>query len=118
MSTPTGYPHHQGLLLLRLQMLFVRAFVVEFARLFQRGPGCGGLAELPQAACGGGPAGDGLVRRGGWGPGSHRAARRAGRAGQPLVRQFKNMFITPLYRQHASHTLASRAYGPQPRMRS
>ena len=24
MSTPTGYPHHQGLLLLRLQMLFVR----------------------------------------------------------------------------------------------
>ena len=32
--------------------------------------------------------------------------------------QFKNMFITPLYRQHASHTLASRAYGPQPHMRS
>ena len=24
MSTPTGYPHHQGLLLLRLQMLFIR----------------------------------------------------------------------------------------------
>ena len=35
-----------------------------------------------------------------------------------IVRQFKNMFITPLYRQHASHTLASRAYGPQPHMRS
>ena len=34
------------------------------------------------------------------------------------TRQFKNMFITPLYRQHASHTLASRAYGPQPHMRS
>ena len=32
--------------------------------------------------------------------------------------QFKNMFITPLYRQHASHTLASRAYGPQLHMRS
>ena len=26
--------------------------------------------------------------------------------------QFKNMFITSQYRQHASHTLASRAYGP------
>ena len=34
------------------------------------------------------------------------------------MRQFKNMFITPLYQQHASHTLASRAYGPQPHMRS
>ena len=34
------------------------------------------------------------------------------------LRQFKNMFITPLYQQHASHTLASRAYGPQPHMRS
>ena len=34
------------------------------------------------------------------------------------MRQFKNMFITPLYRQHVSHTLASRAYGPQPHMRS
>ena len=32
--------------------------------------------------------------------------------------QFKNMFITSQYRQHASHTLASRAYGPQPHMRS
>ena len=30
----------------------------------------------------------------------------------------QDMFITPLYRQHASHTLASRAYGPQPHMRS
>ena len=28
------------------------------------------------------------------------------------------MFITPLYYQHASHTLASRAYGPQSHMRS
>ena len=27
------------------------------------------------------------------------------------------MFITSQYRQHASHTLASRAYGPQPHMR-
>ena len=27
-STPTGYPHHQGLLLLRLQMLFVRQLVL------------------------------------------------------------------------------------------
>ena len=26
----------------------------------------------------------------------------------------QDMFITPLYQQHASHTLASRAYGPQP----
>ena len=26
--------------------------------------------------------------------------------------QFKNMFITSQHRQHASHTLASRAYGP------
>ena len=34
------------------------------------------------------------------------------------MRQFKNMFMTPLYQQHASHTLASRAYGPQPHMRS
>ena len=24
------------------------------------------------------------------------------------------MFMTPLYQHHASHTLASRAYGPQP----
>ena len=32
--------------------------------------------------------------------------------------QFKNMFITSQYRQHASHALASRAYGPQPHMRS
>ena len=38
--------------------------------------------------------------------------------GMLSLRQFKNMFITPLYRQHASHTLASRAYGPQPHMRS
>ena len=30
----------------------------------------------------------------------------------------QDMFITPLYQQHASHTLASRAYGPQPHMRS
>ena len=28
------------------------------------------------------------------------------------------MFITPLYQQHASHTLASRVYGCQPHMRS
>ena len=26
--------------------------------------------------------------------------------------------MTPLYQQHASHTLASRAYGPQPHTRS
>ena len=26
----------------------------------------------------------------------------------------QDMFITPLYQQHAPHTLASRAYGPQP----
>ena len=26
----------------------------------------------------------------------------------------QDMFITPLYQQHTSHTLASRAYGPQP----
>ena len=30
----------------------------------------------------------------------------------------QDMFITPLYQHHASHTLASRAYGPQPHMRS
>ena len=30
----------------------------------------------------------------------------------------QDMFRTPLYQQHASHTLASRAYGPQPHMRS
>ena len=35
-----------------------------------------------------------------------------------ILGQFKNMYITPLYRQHASHTLASRAFGPQPHMRS
>ena len=35
-----------------------------------------------------------------------------------VMRQFKNMFITPLYQQHASHTLAPRAYVPQPHMRS
>ena len=29
-----------------------------------------------------------------------------------------NMFITPLFQQHTSHTLASRVYGPQPHMRS
>ena len=29
-----------------------------------------------------------------------------------------DLFITPLYQQHASHTLASRAHGPQPQMRS
>ena len=28
----------------------------------------------------------------------------------------QDIFITPLYQQHASHTLASRAYGPQPHM--
>ena len=28
------------------------------------------------------------------------------------------MFMTPLYQQHASHTLASRVHGPQPHMRS
>ena len=30
----------------------------------------------------------------------------------------QDMFMTPLHRQHASHTLASRAHGPQPHMRS
>ena len=30
----------------------------------------------------------------------------------------QDMFITPLYQQHASHTLASRVCGPQPHMRS
>ena len=30
----------------------------------------------------------------------------------------QDMFIAPLYQQHASHTLASRAHGPQPHMRS
>ena len=30
----------------------------------------------------------------------------------------QDMLITPLYQQHASHTLASRAHGPQPHMRS
>ena len=30
----------------------------------------------------------------------------------------QDKFITPLYQQHASHTLASRAHGPQPHMRS
>ena len=30
----------------------------------------------------------------------------------------QDMFMTPLYQQHASHTLASRAYGPQPHTRS
>ena len=45
--------------------------------------------------------------------------RRRWRRGFVLIcGQFKNMFITPLYRQYASHTLASWAYGPQPHMRS
>ena len=30
----------------------------------------------------------------------------------------QDMFITPLYKQHASRTLASRVYRPQPHMRS
>ena len=31
----------------------------------------------------------------------------------------QDMLVTPLYQQHASHTLAaSRVYGPQPHMRS
>ena len=30
----------------------------------------------------------------------------------------QDMFITPLYQQHSSHTLASRVYGPHPHMRS
>ena len=30
----------------------------------------------------------------------------------------ETMFITPLYQQHASHTLASRAHGPQPQTRA
>ena len=30
----------------------------------------------------------------------------------------QDMFITPLYQQHASHTLALRVYGPQPHMLS
>ena len=28
----------------------------------------------------------------------------------------QDMFMTPLCQQHASHTLASRAHGPQPHM--
>ena len=35
-----------------------------------------------------------------------------------VIETVQDMFITPLYQQHASHTLASRAYGPQPHMRS
>ena len=30
----------------------------------------------------------------------------------------QDMFMRPLYQQHAPHTLASRACGPQPHMRS
>ena len=35
-----------------------------------------------------------------------------------VLETVQDRFITPLYQQHASHTLASRAYGPQPHMRS
>ena len=36
----------------------------------------------------------------------------------PLPWTVQDMFITPLYQQHASHTLASRVCGPQPHARS
>ena len=39
-------------------------------------------------------------------------------AANPGRETVQGMFITLLYRQHASHTLASRAFGPQPHMRS
>ena len=53
-------------------------------------------------------------------------ARRAAGAPPPLPpptpprphETVQDMFITPLYQQHVSHTLASRAYGPQPHMQS
>ena len=35
-----------------------------------------------------------------------------------LSETVQDMFITPLHQQHASHTLASWAYGPKPHMRS
>ena len=34
------------------------------------------------------------------------------------VETVQHMFMTPLYQQHTSRTLASRVYGPQPHMRS
>ena len=49
-------------------------------------------------------------------PRTARAAHGCCRA--PLsVETGQDMFTTPLYQQHASHTLASRACGPQPHMR-
>ena len=35
-----------------------------------------------------------------------------------LFETVQDMLRTPLYQQHASHTLASRVHGPQPHMRS
>ena len=67
------------------------------------------------------------------GPGEHSCACNLGFVGalpiraapaplQPFRSRFdetvQDMFITLLYQQHASHTLASQAHGPQPHMRS
>ena len=48
----------------------------------------------------------------------HTTARLASTASQHNHETVQDMFITPLCQQYASHTLASRAHGPQPHMRS
>ena len=57
-------------------------------------------------------------RRTSWEPIRRGPSTRRSRGRRMTVSQFKDKFRTPLYQQHVSHTLASRACGPRPHMRS